>query len=581
MNYYNEHDPKMAAWIRGLIGAGLIPDGHVDERSIVDVEPSELQGYTQCHFFAGIAGWSYALQLARWPKDRPVWTGSCPCQPYSVAGKGKGNADERNLWPAFFRLIRECRPDTVFGEQVESAVGHGWLDGVSTDLEGEGYAVGPAVLGAHSVGAPHIRQRLYWVADFSDHGLQRAADSAGTRGGAGAAHSGRLVFPLVEGLEGHTGHGDSCDESGRVGAREDGSIAAAGCGAGRMGDASGPGPQGRRVSGPGEGAAIGRAGAGCGGLGDSDITGFIPRGETSPTAGYGDSSDAASFWSDFRLIQCRDGKLRRIPVEPVFQFVSDGISCIMGSGWNSQLTKSENLILTHAEKTKRRPIEMLYSLWNHYYEKALRENLGGHGPLSCPEVLLFAMCQLAGRMGQEFECATSCFATITQKTMRVLRRGKGVKADACSPSERELEGSQTGESPNTVHSLPLREGPLQERAEEVPSLRSEESEAADVSEALPEMEEVWRPFFDETKSGGEAIWMRNRSGIIRATSCFPLADGLPYRVGKRGSVRPALLHGAGNAIVPQVAAEFIRAYIAYDLRRRPQRMDGAPENKAP
>jgi DNA (cytosine-5)-methyltransferase 1 len=165
MNYYNEHDKKTAAWLRELIKQRLIPHGVVDERSITDVRPSDLAGYTQCHFFAGIGGWSLALQLAGWPSDRPVWTGSCPCQPFSTAGKGLAQADERHLWPAFFNLIKECRPEHVFGEQVASAIGKGWLDGISADLGEEGYACGSAVLGAHSVGSPHIRQRLYWVAD--------------------------------------------------------------------------------------------------------------------------------------------------------------------------------------------------------------------------------------------------------------------------------------------------------------------------------------------------------------------------------------------------------------------------------
>jgi len=158
MNYYNEFDPKAAAWLRELIKRGLLPEGIVDERSIVAVRPADLEGYTQCHFFAGIGGWSLALQLAGWPTDRRVWTGSCPCQPFSSAGKHKGVNDERHLWPVFANLIAKCRPDVVFGEQVESAIGHGWLDGVHADMEAEGYAVGACVLGAHSVGAPHRRR---------------------------------------------------------------------------------------------------------------------------------------------------------------------------------------------------------------------------------------------------------------------------------------------------------------------------------------------------------------------------------------------------------------------------------------
>ena len=88
--YYNEHDPKTAAWLRELIKRDLIAPGYVDERSIEDVKPDELSKYTQCHFFAGIGGWSLALRIAGWPDDRPVWTGSCPCQPFSAAGGGSG-----------------------------------------------------------------------------------------------------------------------------------------------------------------------------------------------------------------------------------------------------------------------------------------------------------------------------------------------------------------------------------------------------------------------------------------------------------------------------------------------------------
>ena len=163
--YYNEHEPFAAEWLRRLIGSGLIAPGHVDERDIQDVQVEDLRGFSQHHFFAGIGIWSYALRLAGWPDDRPIWTGSCPCQPFSTAGSGKGTADERHLWPAWFRLIRECKPPVLFGEQVASPAALDWLDAVSSDLEGEGYAVGAADLCAAGVGAPHIRQRLYWMAD--------------------------------------------------------------------------------------------------------------------------------------------------------------------------------------------------------------------------------------------------------------------------------------------------------------------------------------------------------------------------------------------------------------------------------
>jgi hypothetical protein len=108
--YYNEFDPYAAQWLRNLIDAGLIAPGDVDTRSITDVRPADLAGYTQAHFFAGIGGWSLAARLAGWPDDRPLWTGSAPCQPFSVAGAQKGQSDERHLWPVFAELIRTVRP---------------------------------------------------------------------------------------------------------------------------------------------------------------------------------------------------------------------------------------------------------------------------------------------------------------------------------------------------------------------------------------------------------------------------------------------------------------------------------------
>lgn len=173
--YYNECDQQKAAWLRELIACGLIAPGDVDERSIETVRPGDLRGYAQCHFFAGIGIWSYALRLAGWPDERPVWTGSCPCPSFSAAGKGRGFNDSRHLWPTWYPLIRECRPSVVVGEQADDAIGYGWLDLVSTDLEASAYAVAAAVLGACSVGAPHIRQRLYWVAE-SLHAERRTVD---------------------------------------------------------------------------------------------------------------------------------------------------------------------------------------------------------------------------------------------------------------------------------------------------------------------------------------------------------------------------------------------------------------------
>jgi DNA (cytosine-5)-methyltransferase 1 len=193
-SYYNEIDPHAAQWLRNLIAAGHIPAGDVDERSINDVRPSDLAGYVQCHFFAGIGGWAYALRLAGWPDDRPVWTGSCPCQPFSVAGTGAGFADERHLWPAWFHLIEQCRPVVIFGEQVEAAIRHDWLDLVHADLEGAGYTVGAGCLPAASVGAPHQRQRLWFVADSDSERLGRTQEQQTAKGSRVSIRSGGGEF---------------------------------------------------------------------------------------------------------------------------------------------------------------------------------------------------------------------------------------------------------------------------------------------------------------------------------------------------------------------------------------------------
>ena len=124
--YYNEIDDYCCGWLSNLMDAGHITQGKIDDRSIVDVRPDDVRGYERVHFFAGIGGWDYALSLSGY--SGLVWTGSCPCQPFSAAGKGKSADDERHLWPAWFSLVRECKPAVIFGEQVEAAIGWGWLD---------------------------------------------------------------------------------------------------------------------------------------------------------------------------------------------------------------------------------------------------------------------------------------------------------------------------------------------------------------------------------------------------------------------------------------------------------------------
>lgn len=179
--YYNEFDPYAAQWLRNLIHAGHIAPGIVDERSIEDVVPTDLQGFTQCHFFAGVGVWSLALRRAGWPDSRPVWTGSCPCQPFSAAGAGAGFKDPRHLWPSFAWLIGQSKPPVIFGEQVASKAVEPWVDLVHADLEALEYAFGAVPFPSAGVGAPHIRDRLFWVADSDNERLERRGELASER----------------------------------------------------------------------------------------------------------------------------------------------------------------------------------------------------------------------------------------------------------------------------------------------------------------------------------------------------------------------------------------------------------------
>ena len=284
--FYNEIDPYAAQWLRNLITAGHIAFGVVDERSIEDIEPAELDGYTQCHFFAGIGVWSLALRNAGWPDDKPIWTGSCPCQPFSSAGKGVGFDDERHLWPAFHHLIEQCRPATVIGEQVASKDAEPWLDLVQTDLEAVGYAFGAVPFPSASVGAPHIRDRLYWVADTPEQGHGGASGSQGEG--------------LRDAVERHGGDGGVANNNNKGLERWE-SVR-------------------QRAS----ELATGQSGM-AGGLADSNGNGLATRDGIrlhgkEHDAEHGSSSSAErtgptnGFWRDADWLLCRDGKWR--PVEP-------------------------------------------------------------------------------------------------------------------------------------------------------------------------------------------------------------------------------------------------------------------------
>ena len=348
--YYNEIDPQAAQWLRNLIAAGMIAPGDVDERSIVDVRPDDLRGYTQCHFFAGIGVWSYALRQAGWSDDRPVWTGSCPCQPFSSAGTQAGFADERHLWPHFFRLIRECRPTEVFGEQVASKAVEPWIDLVQTDLEGVGYVFAGIPFPSAGVGVPHIRDRFFWVADAHGGELQGVTVLRGAE--CDGEDTGRSQG---------SGEPRSCGEVLRLGDT---------CGAAGQRDTRGiPGKEaekhrariknGRCVDG------FEHAGPGMGRLADADgeqhhrgwiigQTGRSQHPDGRATAGGESASGPVNgFWGTADWLLCRDGKWR--PVEPgTFPLVDGAPARVVrlrgyGNAINAEAGRAFIEVLTGAE----------------------------------------------------------------------------------------------------------------------------------------------------------------------------------------------------------------------------------------
>ena len=333
--YYNEHDKFAAAWLRELIKRGHIADGVVDERSIEDVLPSDLAGFTQHHFFAGIGVWSYALRGSGWDDSRPVWTGSCPCQPFSAAGKGDGFADERHLWPAFHHLIAQCKPTVVFGEQVASKAVEDWIDLVHSDMEALGYAFGSTPFPSAGIGAPHIRDRNFWVADSTVRGYDTRYRGEPYRAQSSVQREARQRHGLVSERVGELGGladlpdyrfargGVLTQETGRTGVAHDGELG--GLGHNNKGlEGLGGGHQ-AKIGRVGEAGPVAEAGEPSR-LADSNKDG-CSEGRAVRSDGeehdveYGSDANCVrlpgptnGFWRDADWLFCRDGKWR--PVEP-------------------------------------------------------------------------------------------------------------------------------------------------------------------------------------------------------------------------------------------------------------------------
>lgn len=513
---YNEWESYPAAWLRNLIAAGELARGDVDERSICDLRATDLRGRVQFHAFAGIGGWGHALRLAGWPDDRPVWSASCPCQPFSDAGQGRGVDDERHLWPVVAELVRECRPAILFGEQVASRAGLEWFAAVRADMEGAGYAVGAADLCAAGVGAPHIRQRLYFVGvrlangNGNGRGVERsgrlldgigpalghdadrrgADDRLADRDGAG------LAGRAVDGRDGGSGWPTAERGSGRDGRVAD--SASGGRGQGRLSSgATGHGP------GPTDGGGLvdaDREHAGRDGRGARRAEAAGERG--GPRDGRdGDESRASSRargpWDDAEWIACRDGKAR--PAQPGAFPLADGVSESL-DGMRAEEYYAAQEVIAYAQISQADPRQVLRMVQQDLHARADREGsiAGVRGELHAPAVLLSFLLRIESALDATADGRRFAEASIKAHGTKVQRMRNGERSRRSSP-RREPDEQRSVESPDTLPALSR--------------LLARHAEAYAVAE-------------------GSSHAAANRVGKLRAY---------------------------GNAIVPEVAAEFIRA----------------------
>lgn len=455
MIYINEIDPYCAQWLQNLMDADALPRGHIDTRSIEDVTPNDLAGYTQHHFFAGIGGWVYALDLAGWPRDRPVWTGSCPCQPFSSAGKGAGFADERHLWPAWKHLIAQRKPATVFGEQVASKAADDWVDLVQADVEGMGYSFGCVPFSSASVGAPHIRDRNYWVGHSNNAGLEgHAGDGspAGRERSSGSAAqtgvSGGMADDLLQQRpDGQSRVGTEYQEAGRL----EGSAEASGLrGDIRLADGDSNGCNQARKREP--------APRGNGTVGDGSTAAGEPT--TGPING---------FWSDADWLLCRDGKWR--PVEASPQPLADGLPESLGRVCAATIAEVEAEVASYAAHRKTSAAEELRNLCEALDAQAQRGwTPGGLPDLHSAAFLLAFVCQLAAQwwriaQGLPLSCSQAAGAGV-----RVLWDNEDLRAlcnrlaDILERTANALKGPPEPLRTHSWHDLPGVAVALQESA---------------------------------------------------------------------------------------------------------------------
>ena len=167
----------------GGFSLGLEATGEFETVAFCDYEPF-CQKVLRKHWeevpiYGDIKELTYEKLKADGIDQIDIITGGYPCQPFSVAGKQKAEQDPRHLWPEYFRLVQECRPTWVIGENVGGHIKLG-LDTVLKDLESEGYSARTFSISASSIGANHKRERVWIIANSnntrdrtSEYGIER------------------------------------------------------------------------------------------------------------------------------------------------------------------------------------------------------------------------------------------------------------------------------------------------------------------------------------------------------------------------------------------------------------------------
>ena len=151
----------------GGFSLGLEATGGFETKAFCDIEEYPRQ-VLQKHWphvkqYKDIKELTYDKLKADGIDSIDIITGGYPCQPFSIAGRKKGEEDPRHLWPEYFRLVKELRPTWVIGENVSGHIKLG-LDTVIEDLESEDYSVRPFSISASSIGANHQRERIWILA---------------------------------------------------------------------------------------------------------------------------------------------------------------------------------------------------------------------------------------------------------------------------------------------------------------------------------------------------------------------------------------------------------------------------------